>query len=134
GVHDPDLPHPLVGWPEGAPDDSLVVGREEWAAIVAFRAGQALGMLALGVGDIDFQITVALRGEDHAPAVVRPRALGVVAARVGHTPKTAPVERRLEDVHGGIEVPLVAFARFGRWRRRRLAGLERLRVDVRRGE
>src|SRR5262249_8243709 len=86
----------------------FAVRREEGAPVVATRCPRKLAdILAVRIHDVQFQISVAIGTKDDLLAIGRITAFGIVAFRRCEGLETGPVWISFEDIHAGVEVPLV---------------------------
>jgi len=105
--------------PRRAPDDVRAVGREERAAVVARRRGEAADVRPVGVHAVEIEIAVARRGKDHRAVHRADGRLGVIGVVIGQPLQVAAVGLGGVDLVVGIDRPDVAV----RTVRRRRAGI-----------
>src|SRR5438128_3619544 len=72
--------------------------------------GQLARILAVGIHEEEFQAAGAMGAEDNFLAVGRIASLGIIARGMGQAFQLGAVGIGFEDIHGRVEVPLVAAA------------------------
>ena len=95
------------------PHQAVPVGREERASIVARRVRQTRDLAAVRCHRVEFQVPVAVAGEDDAAIIEAHGGFGVVAFPIGQWREASAVGGRAEHVEV-VERPDISLGSVGR--------------------